>query len=194
VAGNSPHKTIGEFIAYAKSHPGGVNFGSNGIGSTPHLAMELLNHAAGLNIVHVPFRGGAQAVPEVIAGRVQAFMATPQLGLQHFKAGSLRPIALVGQTRSPLYPDIPTIAESGYPDVSVSLGLGIFGPKGLPRPIVDMVNQDARKILNAPDMKARFISEGFPPADASPAEYQAMIAKEVARMEPLVKKINFQQA
>ena len=194
VAGNSPFKTITEFVAHAKAQPGTLNFGSNGIGSSPHLAMELLNNAAGINITHVPFRGGAQAVPEVIAGRVHAFMATPQLGLQHFKAGSLRPIALVGQQRSPLYPDIPTIAESGYPDVAISIGVGIFGPRGLPRSIVDLVNQETRKILNAPDMKARFIAEGFPPANLSPAEYEAMIAKEVARMEPLVKRINFQQA
>ncbi len=194
VAGTSPFKTITEFIAHAKAQPGTLNFGSNGIGSSPHLAMELLNNAAGIKITHVPFRGGAQAVPEVIAGRVHAFMATPQLGLQHFKAGSLRPIALVGQQRSPLYPDIPTIAESGYPDVAISIGVGIFGPKTLPRSIVDMVNQETRKILNAPDMKARFIAEGFPPANLSPAEYEAMLGQEVARMEPLVKRINFQQA
>jgi tripartite-type tricarboxylate transporter receptor subunit TctC len=194
VTGTSPFKTITEFIAHAKAQPGTLNFGSNGIGSSPHLAMELLNNAAGINITHVPFRGGAQAVPEVIAGRVHAFMATPQLGLQHFRAGSLRPIALVGQQRSPLYPDIPTIAESGYPDVAISIGVGIFGPKGLPRGIVDVLNQETRKILNAPDMKARFIAEGFPPANLSPAEYEAMLVKEVARMEPLVKRINFQQA
>jgi tripartite-type tricarboxylate transporter receptor subunit TctC len=194
VAGNSPFKTIGEFIAHAKANPGKLNFGSNGIGSSPHLAMELLNNSAGIDITHVPFRGGAQAVPEVIAGRVHAFMATPALGLQHFRQGTLRPIALVGPQRSPLYPDIPTIAESGHPDVSISIGVGIFGPKGLPRPIVDRINADVRAFLNEPETKAKFIAEGFPPSNLSSAEYGALIAKEVARMEPLVKRINFQQS
>lgn len=194
VAGDSPHKTIGEFIAYAKANPGKVNFGSNGVGSSPHLAMELLNAAAGTQIVHVPFRGGAQAVPEIIAGRVQAFMATPALGLGHFRAGTLRPLALVGPQRSPLFPDLPTIAESGYPDVSVSIGVGIFGPRGLPRQVVDTVNQTVRRYLNTPDVRAKFVAEGFPPANLTPAEYEAMIAQEVLRMEPLVKRVNFQQS
>ncbi|MGE0797915.1 MAG: Bug family tripartite tricarboxylate transporter substrate binding protein [Lautropia sp.] len=194
VSGTSPFKTIGDFIAHAKASPGTMNFGSNGIGSSPHLAMELLNHAAGISVTHVPFRGGAQVVPEIIAGRIQAFMATPQLGLQHFKAGTLRPIALVGQQRSLLFPDIPTIVESGYPDVSISIGVGIFGPKGLPRAIVDQVNRDTRRILSERSMKARFISEGFPPADLTPAQYQEMLAREVARMKPLVTRIKFQQS
>lgn len=194
VAGNSPLKTIQEFVAHAKSNPGTLNFGSNGIGSSPHLAMELLNNSAGINITHVPFRGGAQAVPEVIAGRVQAFMATPALGLQHFRQGTLRPIALVGPTRSQLFPDIPTIAESGWPDVSISIGVGVFGPKGMPRPVIDRVNADVRKFLNEPETKARFISEGFPPANISSADYEALLVRETQRMEPLVKRINFQQS
>lgn len=194
VAGDSPHKTIGDFIAHAKANPGKVNFGSNGVGSSPHLAMELLNASAGTQIVHVPFRGGAQAVPEVIAGRVQAFMATPALGLGHFRAGTLRPIALVGAQRSPLFPDMPTIAESGHPDVSVSIGVGVFGPRGLPRPVVDTVNQAVRRYLNAPDVRAKFVAEGFPPANLAPAEYEAMLVQEVQRMEPLVKRVNFQQS
>lgn len=194
VAGSSPLRTIQEFVAHAKSNPGTLNFGSNGIGSSPHLAMELLNNSAGINITHVPFRGGAQAVPEVIAGRVQAFMATPALGLQHFRQGTLRPIALVGPTRSQLFPDIPTIAESGWPDVSISIGVGVFGPKGMPRPLIDRVNADVRKFLNEPETKARFISEGFPPANISSADYEALLLRETQRMEPLVKRINFQQS
>jgi tripartite-type tricarboxylate transporter receptor subunit TctC len=194
VAGDSPHKTIGDFIAHARANPGKVYFGSNGVGSSPHLAMELLNASAGIQVVHVPFRGGAQAVPEIIAGRVHAFMATPALGLQHFRAGTLRPLALVGPQRSPLFPDLPTIAESGHPDVSVSIGVGIFGPRGLPRPVVELVNQEVRKHLNTPDVRARFVAEGFPPANLAPGEYEALLAREVARMEPLVRRVNFQQS
>lgn len=194
VAGDSPHKTIGDFIAHARANPGKVNFGSNGVGSSPHLAMELLNASAGIQIVHVPFRGGAQAVPEIIAGRVHAFMATPALGLGHFRAGTLRPIALVGAQRSPLFPEMPTIAESGHPDVSVSIGVGVFGPRGLPRQVVDTVNQAVRRYLQAPDIRAKFVAEGFPPANLAPAEYEAMLAQEVLRMEPLVKRVNFQQS
>lgn len=194
VAGDSPHRTIADFIAFARANPGKVYFGSNGVGSSPHLAMELLNASAGIQIVHVPFRGGAQAVPEVMAGRVQAFMATPALGLGHFRSGTLRPIALVGAQRSPLFPEMPTIAESGHPDVSVSIGVGIFGPRGLPRQVVETVNQTVRRHLNTPEVRAKFMAEGFPPADLSPTEYEAMLAKEVVRMEPLVKRVNFQQS
>lgn len=194
VAGDSPHKTIGDFIAHAKANPGAVYFASNGVGSSPHLAMELLNASAGTKIVHVPFRGGAQAVPEVIAGRVHAFMATPALGLQHFRAGTLRPIALVGPQRSKLFPALPTIAESGHPDVSVSIGVGVFGPRGLPAHVVELVNRDVRRYLNAPDVRAQFEAEGFPPADISSADYESLLTREVARMEPLVKRVNFQQS
>jgi tripartite-type tricarboxylate transporter receptor subunit TctC len=194
VRGDAPYKNINEFVAYAKAHPGTLNFGSNGIGSSPHLAMELLNNAAGINITHVPFRGGSQAIPELLAGRLDAFMATPQLALEQFRAGALRPIALVGSQRSPLFPGIATIAESGYPDVSISIGVGIFGPKGMARPLVDQINQEVRAFVNAPEMKAKFIAEGFPPSDISAPDYQAFLAREVTRMVPLVKRVNLQQA
>jgi tripartite-type tricarboxylate transporter receptor subunit TctC len=194
VKGDSPHKTIGDFVAYAKANPGKVSFGSNGVGSSPHLAMELLNVAAGINIAHVPYRGGAQAVPDVLGGRLDAMMATPALAQSHFQAGSLRPLALVGLKRSSLLPNVPTIAESGYPDVHISLGVGVFAPKGTPQAIVDQINADTRRIVNGTDMKGRFNAEGFPPGDISAAEYQAMIAQEVARMEPLVRRLpNFTQ-
>ena len=194
VKGDSPIRNIQDFVAHVKANPGKVSFGSNGIGSSPHLAMELLNSAAGINITHVPFRGGAQAVPEVLAGRLDALMATPALGLSHYQAGTLKPIALVGTQRSPLFPNIATIAESGFPDVSISLGVGVFGPKGLPRALVEQVNQDVRRVINAPEMKARFVAEGFPPSNLSAAEYETSIVREIARMEPLVKRINFRQA
>lgn len=194
VKGDRPFRNIQDFVAYAKANPGKTSFGSNGIGSSPHLAMELLNNAAGIDITHVPFRGGAQAVPEVLSGRLDALMATPALALSHFQAGSLKPIALVGTQRSPLYPNIPTIAESGFPDVSISIGVGVFGPKGMPRALVDQINEDVRKVVNAPEMKARFNAEGFPPSNLAAAEYESAIAREVARMEPLVKRINFRQA
>ena len=194
VRGDSPYKNINEFIAYAKANPGKLNFGSNGIGSSPHLALELLNHAAGLSIGHIPFRGGAQAVPEVLAGRLDCMMATPALALQHFKAGTLRPIALVGDQRSQLFPEIKTIAESGYPDVSISLGMGLFGPKGMPKPLVDQINRDTRKVINSAEMKAKFAPEGFITFDTTPEAYQSFLVKEIARMEPLVKRLNFKQA
>lgn len=194
VRGDSPHRSIGDFVAHARANPGKTSFGSNGVGSSPHLAMELLNQAAGINIAHVPYRGGAQAVPDVIGGRLDAMMATPALGLPHFRSGALRPIALVGTKRSTLYPDIPTIAESGWPDVHISIGVGVFAPKGTPRSIVEQVNADTRRILGGGELKARFVGEGFPPGDLSATDYQAMIAAEVARMEPLVRKLpNFTQ-
>ena len=194
VKGDTPYRSIQDFVTHARANPGKMSFGSNGIGSSPHLAMELLNHAAGINLTHVPFRGGAQAVPEVLAGRLDALMATPALALSHFQAGTLKPIALVGTQRSQLYPNIATIAESGYPDVSISIGVGVFGPRGMPRALVEQINEDVRKVVNAQEMKARFVSEGFPPSNLSAAEYEAAIAREVARMEPLVRRVNFRQA
>lgn len=193
VKGDAPFKTIGDFVAHAKANPGKLSFGSNGVGSSPHLAMELLNHAAGINLTHVPFRGGAQAVPEVLAGRLDAMMATPALGLSHYQAGALKPIALVGTQRSPLYPQMATIAET-YPSVSISLGVGVFGPKGLPRAIAEQVNRDVRQVINAPDMKARFNAEGFPPSNLTAQEYENAIAQEISRMAPLLKRIGFKQA
>lgn len=193
VKGDAPFRNIGEFVAHAKANPGKLSFGSNGVGSSPHLAMELLNHAAGISLTHVPFRGGAQAVPEVLAGRLDAMMATPALGLPHFQGGRLKPIALVGTQRSPLFPNIATIAET-YPSVSISLGVGVFGPKGLPRAIVEQVNRDVRQAIHAPELKAKFIAEGFPPSELSAQEYESSIAQEIARMTPLLKRIAFKQA
>jgi len=192
--GDSAIKNIGEFVAYAKANPNKLNFGSNGIGSSPHLALELLNNSAGIKITHVPFRGGAQAVPELLASRIDALMATPALALQHYRTGTMKPIAVVGSTRSPLYPDLPTIAESGFPDVAISIGVGLFGPKGMSRALVEQINQDVRNFVTNAEVKARFVSEGFAISTMSATEYQAFLVKDVARMEPLVKRINFHQS
>jgi len=121
-------------------------------------------------------------------------MATPALAQSHFQAGTLRPLALVGLKRSTLFPNVPTIAESGHPDVHISIGVGVFAPKATPQAIVDQINADTRRIVNGAELKGRFNAEGFPPGDIAAADYQAMIAQEVARMEPLVRKLpNFTQ-
>jgi len=171
--------TLPELIALARAKPGAINYGSPGIGSQAHLSTGMLQAAAGIDLVHVPYKGGPQAVTAVIAGEVQlaySIIATVQ---SHIKAGRLKAIAIGGNRRSSLLPDVPTFAEMGYPTVGAYTWFGLFLPAGTPREVITRIYRDAARIVTEPDFRDKqIIAKGNEPVANSPEEFAAYLRKE----------------
>jgi tripartite-type tricarboxylate transporter receptor subunit TctC len=190
VNANSPFKTFPDLIAYAKANPGKLNFGSNGVGGSYHLAIEQINAEAGTSIVHVPYKGGAPSMVDLLAERVDAILATTSLANPQLKAGKVRVIALGSAKRSELYPGIPTIAEASVPGFEVPLGLGVFAPAGTPAPLIARLNADIRKALLDPDMKQRLVVDGVEATQLTPEQFKARLTSEVTQLEKLIRRLN----
>src|SRR5688572_29899748 len=155
--------SLKEFVALAKSQPGKLNYASAGAGTTTQLAMEMLKQAAGLDIVHVPYKGNGPAGTAVMGGQVQALFGSMPAVLPHAKAGRVRPLAVGTAKRSSALPDVPSVAESGYPGFEVSLWLGFFAPKGTPEPVVKKLYDELTAIAKSGEMKAQFERNGADP-------------------------------
>lgn len=164
-----PAKTLQELVALAKSRPGQLNAASAGTGTATHLGLELLKLTAGINVVHVPYKGGAPAVTDLMAGQVQMLFVSIPSVLPHVQAGKLRAVAVSSAKRSASAPDIPTVAESGYPDFEYSNWNALFAPAGTPQQIVSKMNAEIVKILNDPEVNRRLTSQGADPAPGTPA-------------------------
>ena len=182
--------TLKEFVALAKSQPGKLNYASAGAGSTTHLAMEMLKQAAAIDIVHVPYKGNGPAGVATLGGQVQALFGSMPAVLPHAKSGKLRPIAVGTTKRSPALPEVPTVAESGFPGFEVSLWLGFFAPKGTPAPIVNRLQGDLTKIAQSPEMKEQFEKNGADPLTTTPAELVKLMKTELAKYSDVIKKGN----
>lgn len=189
---DSPFKTFDDMVRHAKANPGKLNFGGNGTGTSLHFALERLNAAAGTSIVHVPYKGGAPAMMDVLAGRVDMMIATVSLAKPHMDAGTIRPIAVGNLQRSELFPGIPTVAESGYPgfEVPTGVGLGLFAPPTTPRPLVERLNADLRKVVAEPETGAWLRSVGVAPEQLTSAQYGARLKTEVVLIDDLMRKFN----
>ena len=157
---NLPARSLADALALAKAKPGEINYASSGQGSIPHLATELLASKAGIKLTHVPYKGGGPALTDTIAGRVSLFMSPTSTALQHVKAGTLRALAVTTATRSPVFPDVPTVAESGVPGYDVTLWHGLIGPKGLPAPIVARVSHEVDAIVHSKEASAVLERDG----------------------------------
>jgi tripartite-type tricarboxylate transporter receptor subunit TctC len=181
-----PAKTIGELIAYAKANPGKVSFGSFGTGSTSHVAGELLKMMTGINMIHVPYRGGAPMVTDLIAGQVQVGIDVLTGSLAHIRSGSLRILAVAGKTRSDFLPEVPTIGETvaGY-EANSWCGLGV--PRGTPTEIVERLNREINAGLTNPAVKARLAEVATTPIIYKPAEFGAYVASEVEKWGKVVR-------
>jgi tripartite-type tricarboxylate transporter receptor subunit TctC len=176
-----------EFVALAKSQPGKMNFASAGTGSTTQLAMEMLKVAAGIDIVHVPYGGNGPAGAATLGGQVQALFGSMPAVLPHAQAGRLRPIAVGTASRSPALPNVPTVAESGYPGFEVSLWLGFFAPKGTPQPILTRLQKELTDIASNAEMKAQFEKNGASAVTNTPAEMNALMKTELEKYGKVVK-------
>ena len=183
--------SLKEFVALAKSQAGKMNYASAGTGTTTHLAMEMLKIAGGLDIVHVPYNGNGPAGAAVLGGQVQALFGSMPAVLPQAKAGKVRPLAVGTAKRSPALPDVPTVAESGYPGFEVSLWLGFFAPRGTPAPILNRLYSELVKVATSPDLKEQFERNGAEPAtSASPAELTKLVRAEIEKYAKVIKQAN----
>src|SRR5438477_6149849 len=154
-----PANTLAELIALAKAKPGTINYASYGSGSQPHLSGEMLKYKAGIDLVHVPYKGISLAVPAVMAGEVQLTFSGVASSIAHLKSGRLKPIAIGGAKRSPLLPEVPTFSELGYPEVETHAWFGLFLPAGAPREAVTRLYHDTRQILDEPEVRQKQLIE-----------------------------------
>ena len=183
-----PAKTFKEFIAYAKANPGKLNFSSPGSGSGAHLAGELLNVEAGIKAVHVPYKGMAPAVSDLVGGQVQMMFAGISTALPHIRAGKLVPLAIASPQRSPQLPDVPTVAESGIPGFDVTSWYGIVVRAGTPAAIVKKLHADMAEALAAADVREKLGALGLDASGNTPKEFQRLIAAESRKWSEIVRK------
>ncbi|HEY0568066.1 MAG TPA: tripartite tricarboxylate transporter substrate binding protein [Xanthobacteraceae bacterium] len=176
-----PVRNLAEFIAYAKANDGKLNYATPGAASQAHLIIEWLSGLAGIKMQHIPYRGGAPAVMGTVAGETQLTAMSPLASLAQIEAGALRPIATGSITRDKQFPDLPTIAESGYPGFEAVAWVGMFAPVGTPREIVDRLNSEVNKLIQVPDTIAKLEQQGVTPAGGTPEAFGEFIAAEIRR-------------
>jgi tripartite-type tricarboxylate transporter receptor subunit TctC len=182
-----PVKTLGELIAYAKAHPGQLNFGSGGAGSVAHLSGEMLKNLAHLDITHVPYKGGILSVQDLVAGHVQLVFSDALPAMQFIRSGRLRAIAVTGPERSPFVPDVPTCAESGLPDLVAVNWWGILLPAHTPPAIVAQYHDALVKELQSPDVQQRFGELGVDADSSTPRDFGALMKSESAKYARLIR-------
>ena len=185
-----PAKTFKDFVALARKEPGKLNYGSAGNGSAGHLAFEYLKYVVGIDVVHVPYRGTGPQLQDLLGGRLQAASAgTPAL-MPHIKSGKLRALAVGTPERIPALPDVPTVAELGYPGFETSQWYGIVGPAGLPKNVVDKLSAEINKAMTSTAIKTRFANDDAKAGGGTPADFAALIKAEQDRWSKVVKAAN----
>jgi tripartite-type tricarboxylate transporter receptor subunit TctC len=188
VVNNSlPVKDVKGFIAYAKANPGKLSYGSPGPGSTAHLSMELFKSMTGINIVHVPYKGSAGVLTDVMGGQIAATMDNMPAYLPQVKAGKIRALAVTPAKRSPAAPDIPTIAESGVPGYASTAWFGLVAPAATPKDVIAKLSTETARILQMPDVKARLSDLGADPVGSTPEQFAAHIKAEIAKWAKVIK-------
>jgi tripartite-type tricarboxylate transporter receptor subunit TctC len=188
VTSKLPVNSLRELLALAKEKPGELNYATAGVGSFQHLASELFKQRAGINIVHVPFKGGGPAMMDVIAGNTQIAVGSLAQMLPQIKAGRLKALGIGSLQRVPALPDVPTISEAGVPAFEVTNWWGIAAPAGTPRSIVERLNRDLAAIIATPETKKRFEDEGADTLQKTPEEFGRFIAQETAKWSRVVKE------
>ncbi|MDO8442002.1 MAG: tripartite tricarboxylate transporter substrate-binding protein, partial [Polaromonas sp.] len=182
-----PAKNLAEFMALARAKPGSFSFATSGNGGAGHLGGESFKAATGIDMVHVPYRGSAPAIADVVAGQVLVSFADLPLAAPHVKSGALRPLALASARRSPALPEVPTMAEAGIPNQEFSVWIGFLAPAGTPKDIVDKLNREIVAILQEPAMTARLIERGFEVVASTPEEFGKLIKADYDRFGVIVR-------
>jgi len=182
-----PAKTPGELLALARAKPGTLNYGSSGPGSNYHMAGELLKNLTGVDIVHVPYKGSTGARNDILSGQIQIlFDSVPTMAPQ-IKAGMVRALGTSGKMRSPILPDVPTMAEAGVPDFNATLLVGFMAPAGTPKPIIDKLHDEITKILRRPDIKQAWEKTGATPIVMTQPEFKSFMEAQVAKWADVIK-------
>jgi tripartite-type tricarboxylate transporter receptor subunit TctC len=184
-----PVTTVAELITYAKANPGKINIASPGIGTPGHVAAELFKMMTGTEMVHVPYRGGAAVLTDLIGGQVQVFFPSTSLSIEHIRAGKLRALAVTTATRGEVLPDLPTVGNS-VPGYEASIVLGVGAPKGTPVEIIDKLNREINAALADPKIRARLAELGGSPLAGSPADYAKLIADETKKWGKVIRAGN----
>jgi len=183
-----PVKSVQDIIALAKKNPGKLTYGSSGMGAADHLAGELFNRIVGTELVHVPYKGGGPAMADLVGGNITLSFATMVSVIPHWKSGRLRPVAFTLPQRTPLFPDIPTVAEGGAPGFAVTNWYGVFFPAKTARPIIDRMNAAVTAALKVPEIVERHHAAGIVPTTSTPEAFDKFIRGESARFAKLVKE------
>ena len=187
VSGKSPHKTLGDLVAAAKAKPGEITFGSPGNGTVSHLTGEMFQRAAGVKYIHVPYKGAAQAMPDLIGGRIHFYTSSLETAMPQMKAGAIRTLAVTSLQRIPAVPDIPTVSESGLKGFEATTWFGVLVAKGTAAPIVDRLSSEIVKVLNASDIRSRMADNGGAMVKPGPAEFDRFLKAEIAKWGRIVK-------
>ena len=183
-----PANTLAEFVRLAKEKPGQITYGSSGIGGAGHLAGELLRIMAGIDLVHVPYKGGGPAMQGLLGWQISAYFATPVAAGPHMKAGKARALASTGTTRSPFLPEVPTVAESGYPGYEATNWYAYVAPAKTPKDVVERLNREIVRALGTPEVKELFAKQGLEPKPSTPEELARTIEREYATWGRVVKE------
>jgi tripartite-type tricarboxylate transporter receptor subunit TctC len=186
---SQPIKTIKELVAYAKEHPGKLNYGTSGPGSSPHLMTELLNSMAGIQMTHVPYKGVASVMTALLGGELQIAYSNPVTGAPLWKAGKLRPLGMSGLKRSEAFPEIPTIDETGVPRYEALIWYGFMAPAKTPGAVVDRLHRDVVSVLKMPEVRQTLVAQGNDVVGNTPAEFAAFINKEADKWGALGKRL-----
>lgn len=186
----SPYATLQALVAAGKAAPGKIKFATPGNGSTPHLAVELFARAAGISLVHVPYRGGAQAIVDVIGGQLPLVAVNALEVLPHVKSGKLRVLAAMTPTRASIMPDVPTIAESGYPGFEASVWYGFIAPAATPKPVIARLHEAIEKAITSPEVRERMASVGGEVTPGTTEQFGALIRSERLRYAKLIREAN----
>jgi tripartite-type tricarboxylate transporter receptor subunit TctC len=182
-----PAKTLSELVAYSKTNPGGVSYGSAGTGSTPHLAGELLKARTGADFVHVPYKGGGQSMTDVVGGSLPMLYTAVAGAYPFVQKGQIRPIAVSSAQRLASLPEVPTVAESGVPGFESSSWIGILAPAKTPQPIVDRLQRELHAVVQSPEVRERLASLGISALGNTPAEFGQQIRADLAKYDQIVK-------
>ena len=181
-----PYRTFKDLIAAGKAKPGEVTFASTGNGTVGHLTGELIQRIAGVRYVHVPYKGSAQAFPDLLGGRIGFFLASLETAIPQMKAGTIRTLAITSAQRVPVLPEIPTVAESGYPGFETTTWYGILVPKGTPQPIVARLSAEIVKVLESADVRERMAANGGATIKPGPAAFDALLKGELTKWRRVI--------
>ena len=182
-------KTIEQFIAAAKTTPGGITYASPGVGSSTHITMERFRANASFEATHVPFRGAVEALTEVMTGRVDTYFAPLLLALPHIRNGTLGPLIVIASGRSPALPDVRTIAEAGYPEANKDVWIGLFTTAGTPEPIIDTLRKESQKVIASDAYKEKLARLGAEPPTMSPDEFRKKVFDDLASNGEILRKM-----
>ena len=192
VPASAPMTSMKDLIAFAKANPGKLNYASSGLGATPHLSMELLKTKAGIAIEHIPYKGDAPAMTDLLAGRVQMYSTTIGGVIQHIRSGRVRALAVTGKTRASVLPDIPTMEEAGLQDYEIVSWYGVIAPAQTPNPIVERLNAALVEVVADPVVRDQIIASGAQPATSTPAQFAELVKNDLVRFSQIAKAAGVQ--